>query len=129
MSCNPLAVAIIQTIKSDCSQSNSHRIISVELNLHADTYVVGSNFLLVHDNECFIDTCGIDEAARHKNTCTIDAAIMNNLEGHDNPILDTCLCDIEFDSGEVTTLTANAIVHAMYAQRNTDGNEYLLLED
>ncbi len=44
----------------------------------------------------------------------------------DNPNMDTRLYDIEFPDGEVTPLTANAIVQAMYAQCNVDRNEYLL---
>ncbi len=41
----------------------------------------------------------------------------------------TCFCMMElFLDGEVTLLTVNPIVQAMYAQCNLDGNEYLLLE-
>ncbi len=46
----------------------------------------------------------------------------------DNPILDTHPYDIKFSDGEVTPLTANAIVQAMYAQCNINGSEYLILE-
>ena len=34
----------------------------------------------------------------------------------------------EFTGGEVTELTANVIAKSMYAQFNSDGNEYLLLD-
>lgn len=46
----------------------------------------------------------------------------------DNPILDICLYDIEFQHGEVTPNATNAILQAMYAQCSMDGNEYLVLE-
>ncbi len=32
----------------------------------------------------------------------------------DNPILNTCLYDIEFPDGEIIPLTANALAQAMY---------------
>ncbi len=46
----------------------------------------------------------------------------------DNPILDIRLYDVKFPNGEVTPLTANATVQAIYAQCNVDRNEYLLLK-
>ena len=45
-----------------------------------------------------------------------------------NPILDTCLYEVEFPGGEMTELVANIIAESMYAQCDVDGNEYLLLE-
>ena len=45
-----------------------------------------------------------------------------------NPILDTCLYEVEFPGGEITELAANMIAEPMYAQHDVDGNEYLLLE-
>ncbi len=58
-----------------------------------------------------------------------------NLEGniichaHDNPILDTLFYDVQFENGNVTALTANAIAKTMYAQCNPDSNEYILLDE
>ncbi len=75
MSCGWVAVAPVQTVKSTCSQSNHSRI-SVELDAHADTCVVGSNVLVVHDHEHFIDIYGFDKEIRHSNACTIDATIV-----------------------------------------------------
>ncbi len=46
----------------------------------------------------------------------------------DNPILDTCLYDVEFLDGGVMLLSANMIAQAMYAQYDIDGSEYFLLE-
>ncbi len=39
----------------------------------------------------------------------------------DNSILDTQLYNVEFPNGEVTPLTANSIVQAMYVQCDIDG--------
>ena len=44
------------------------------------------------------------------------------------PILDTRMYQVEFTGGNVTESTANAIAESMYAQCNTEGNEYLLLD-
>ena len=45
---------------------------------------------------------------------------------HANPILDTRMCQIEFAGIKFTELTANIVVESMYAQCDTDQNEYLL---
>ena len=45
-----------------------------------------------------------------------------------NPILDTCLYEVEFPGGQVTELAANIIAESMYAQCGVGRNEYLLLE-
>ena len=47
---------------------------------------------------------------------------------HTNPILDTRMYQIEFAGVKVRELTANVIAESMYAQCNTEGNEYLLLD-
>ncbi len=47
---------------------------------------------------------------------------------YDNPILDSYVYDVEFADGKVTTLMANTIVKAMYAQCDPDVNEYILLD-
>ena len=70
-----LTVSTIRTVNTTCSQSNSHIRILVELDSHADTCVVGSNVLVVHDHERYVDVYGFDQAARHKNASTVDAAI------------------------------------------------------
>ncbi len=51
-------------------------------------------------------------------SCKHDAE--GNIVGsaHDNLILDSCLYGIKFADGKVTTLTANIIARAMYAQGN-----------
>ncbi len=74
MSCDHVAVATVQTVKSTCSQSNHSRI-SVELNSHAVTCVVGSNVLVIHDHEHFVDIYSFDKETCHANACTVDAAI------------------------------------------------------
>ena len=42
-----------------------------------------------------------------------------------NPILDTCLYEVEFPRVEMTQLAVNIIAESMYAQCNVDGNEYI----
>ncbi len=65
----------------------------------------------------------------HRNVRACKQDLDGNLIGHqlDNPILDTHLYDVEFPDGEVTPLTAISIVQAMYAQRDINRNEYLIL--
>ncbi len=74
MSYDRVAVAPVQTVKSNCSQTNFNEI-SVELDSHADTCLVGSNVLAVHNHECFVDVYGFDKETRHANASTVDAAI------------------------------------------------------
>jgi hypothetical protein len=45
-----------------------------------------------------------------------------------NPILDTCEYTFTFNYGDETVLNANLIAEAMYAQYNTDGNQYVLFD-
>ncbi len=47
---------------------------------------------------------------------------------HDRPILDTWTYDVEFDDGTIAELTANKISECMYAQCDTGGNQYELLD-
>ncbi len=53
-----------------------------------------------------------------------------NLTGRasSNLVLDTRTYEVEFDDGDVTKFTANMIAQAMYSQCDTDGNQYLLLD-
>ena len=46
-----------------------------------------------------------------------------------NPILDTRTYDVEFPSGEEAEYSANVIAQNMYAQCDTDGNQYLLMDE
>ena len=52
----------------------------------------------------------------------------SNLTGSSNLVLDTWTYEVEFNNGDVTEFTANMIAHAMYAQCNVNGNQYLLLD-
>ena len=45
---------------------------------------------------------------------------------HTNPFLDTRMYQVAFDGGKVTELTPNVIAESMYAQYDSEGNEYLL---
>ncbi len=60
MSQDRVAVAPVRTVKSTRSQSNFNKT-SVELDSHADTCVVGSNVLVVHDHKRFVDVYGFDK--------------------------------------------------------------------
>ncbi len=71
-------VCPIVTVKSLDNLVN-HKI-QVELNSYADTSVVGSNVLVVHDHECNVDIYGCDSKSRHRNITTADAAV-----AYDNP--------------------------------------------
>ncbi len=74
MSRDRIAVALVQTFKPTYRQSNFNQI-SVKLDSHADTYVVGSNVLVVHDHKHFVDVYGFDKETRHANASIIDAVI------------------------------------------------------
>ncbi len=91
MSSDHVAVALVHTVKSTCSQSN-HSNFSNELNSHADTCVVGSNILVVHNHEHFVGVYGFDKETMHSNACTIDVTITDkrpchalNLDPYDQP--------------------------------------------
>jgi hypothetical protein len=47
---------------------------------------------------------------------------------HDWPILDTWTYDVDFNNVTITELTANKITKCMYAQCETGGNQYVLLD-
>ncbi len=69
----------IVTVKSLDSSLNSK--IQVELDSHTDTSVVGSNVLVVHNHECYVDVFQYDSKSRHNNVIvTVDAAVV-----YDNP--------------------------------------------
>ncbi len=68
----------IVTVKSLDSSLNTN--IQVELDSHADTSVIGSNVLVVHDHEQYVDVYGYDSKSRHKNVTTVEAAV-----AYDNP--------------------------------------------
>ncbi len=81
MSCVRVTNALVHTVESTCSLSNDS-MISVELNSHADIFVVSSNVLAVHNHEHFIDVYGFDKETWHVNACTIDAVI-----AHKDPVM------------------------------------------
>ena len=45
-----------------------------------------------------------------------------------NPILDSCQYIMEFEDGDESELTTNAIANSMYAKCDPDGNQYLMLD-
>jgi hypothetical protein len=48
---------------------------------------------------------------------------------NDNPILDTRSYIVNFNDGDQTELTANMIAESLYSQCDSDGNQYVLLEE
>ena len=61
--------------------------------------------------------------------CKHDANDNSIGRSHQNPILDTCLYEVEFPWGEMTELAGNFIAISIYAQCDVNGNENLLLEE
>ena len=47
---------------------------------------------------------------------------------HENPLLDTAIYEVQFDSGDVEEYSANIIAESIYAQVDDDGTTYLLNE-
>ncbi len=75
MSCYRIAVTPVCRVKSTCSKS-AHSRISVELVSHADTCVVSSNVLVVHDHGGSVDIFGFGKETQHTNACIVDVAIV-----------------------------------------------------
>ena len=48
-------------------------------------------------------------------------------KANSNPILDTRTYEVEFPDGQKTEVAANIIAQNMYAQCDSEGNQYLLL--
>jgi hypothetical protein len=48
---------------------------------------------------------------------------------HKNPILDTCMFEVEFLDGHTASMTANAIAENLFSQVNEDGNQLQLLDE
>ena len=48
---------------------------------------------------------------------------------HSNLILDMRTYEVEFPDGQTTEYSANIIAENMYAQCDTEGNQYLLLKE
>ncbi len=64
----------IVTVKSLDSSLNSE--VQVELDSQADTSVAGSNVLVVHDHECYVNAFGKDSKSRHKNVTPVYTAVV-----------------------------------------------------
>ncbi len=48
---------------------------------------------------------------------------------HPNPILDSCMYEVEFSDGQVAEYSVNVIAENMYTQCDTEGNQYLHLDE
>jgi len=49
--------------------------------------------------------------------------------GHNNPILDTRIYQVEFSDEHVKEFTANTIAECLYSQVDNEGKQYLLIEE
>jgi hypothetical protein len=47
---------------------------------------------------------------------------------HDNPMLDTRMCEVEFQDGHKASFAANAIVENLFAQIDDNGNRHALFD-
>ncbi len=73
--CNNLWSNICPIVAVKSLDSSINHKIQVEIDLHVDTTVVGSNVLVVHDHERYIDVYGYDSKSWHKNITNVDAAV------------------------------------------------------
>ena len=48
---------------------------------------------------------------------------------HSNPLLDTCVCGVQFQDGLISEYAANLIAENLYSQKYPDGNYFLLLNN
>ena len=48
---------------------------------------------------------------------------------HNNPILDTRMCGLEYKNGKKVSLSANAIAENMFAQLDSKGNRHVLFQE
>jgi hypothetical protein len=65
----------------------------------------------------------------HVTACTRDRDSNPVGCANDNPILDTRSYMVNFDDGIQTELTANMIAESLYSQYDSNGNQYVLLEE
>jgi hypothetical protein len=49
--------------------------------------------------------------------------------GHSNPLLDTRIYEVQFPDGHTEEFTANTIAENIYSQVDTEGNQFLLLDE
>ena len=48
---------------------------------------------------------------------------------YSNPLLDTCIYEVQFQDGSISEYVANLIAGNLYSQIDHNGNEFLLLSD
>ena len=63
---------------------------------------------------------------KSSSACNNDGNAMGR--AHQNPILDTRQCVVEWEDGQQTELSANIIAQSMYAQCDPEGNHYVLFD-
>ena len=84
-----------------------------------DTYIGAEVELLIGDR--------VMSGKVRRQKCKQDGALKGT--AHLNLILDTRTYEVEFPDGQTTEYSANIIVENMYAQCDTEGNQYLLLKE
>ncbi len=80
-------VTTLQSHQSSTHSLSNHSRISVELNSHAGTCVVGSSILVIHDHEHFVNIYGFDKETKHTNAFIVDAVI-----AYKNPVTHSTVC-------------------------------------
>ena len=62
-------------------------------------------------------------------SCKHDADGRPNGTWHDNPILNSCLYEVEFPDGSTNTYLANMITENLYAQVDQEGRSHAVLDE
>ena len=57
-----------------------------------------------------------------------DANGLPNGTAHDNPILDSRMCEVEYQDGCKSAMAANAIIQNLFAQVDAEGNRHVLFD-
>ncbi len=101
--------------QSTCSQSNHSRIL-VEIEPNADTYVVGSNILLVGN---YVDVYGFDKDTKNSISCNIVAAI-----AYEDPVTNSTVIIMINQAIKINSITSILVCQMQYQVHCTVVNEY-----
>ncbi len=117
MSYDQAAVMQVCTIKSTCSQSNPIRIF-FKMDSLADTFVVGSNVLVVHNHSCYVDIYSFDKEIWHQNTSTVDTAIM-----YEDPITHAFMILMIKEATKIDSMSNILVIPVQCCMNSTAVNE------
>jgi hypothetical protein len=90
-----MPVTIFRAPRNVDSESSHNSILKVELDSHADTYVVGRNVLIVYEHTCVVNVSGFDPSQPARSAKIVDCAAK-------------CICS---GTGEIILLTINQALH------------------